>query len=571
MAASSIAVDQDHFTCSICFDLLTEPVTIPFGHSYCMACIKTYWNDDKRVHSCPQCRHGFTTVPHLGKNTVLAEVVEKFKKMADQTPHPHPLAVCSAEPGDVVECDACTGAKDKAIKSCLVCLASYCELHLQPHLLSSAFQRHKLVDATGKLQQKLCPQHNRLLEIYCRTDRQCICYQCMMDDHKGHDSILPEAERTEREELCKTQERVLKSIGEKESSVQDLARTMITLTNSALAATEDTDSIFSELIQALERGRCEVKEMIRDQDMVVGSQAEGVRRKLEQEIAELRVTLSELEKLAHTQDHIFFLQGFDRLPACKALRDNTNIALNTYTSFGCVTASVTNLKDKLINVCRKELRNITTIVNQVRLIEGKWIRAELLQVACQPTLDPNTANKTLCLSEGNTKVTGGSLIRLSKDNSERFDVRPQVLCQEAMRGRHYWEAEWTERHGLCIGVSYREISRKGKGHESGLGHNDKSWTLSLSSKAHSFWHNNMETALSLPTNVKSGRVGVYLDYKAGMLSFFSVSDTLNVLHTVKTTFDHVLYPGFAVGTNSVVRMCPLNLDTNDLQSSSNTR
>lgn len=204
MAASSIAVDKDHFTCSICFDLLTEPVTIPCGHTYCMACIKSYWNDnDKRVHTCPQCRHGFTILPVLGKNTVLAEVVEKIKLMAIPTPLPHPLASCRAETGDV-ECDACTGVKDKAVRSCLVCLASYCDFHLQPHLSSPAFQRHELVDATGKLQQRLCLQHHRLLEIYCRTDRQCICYQCTMDNHKGHDIVLPEAERTEREVCIKS-------------------------------------------------------------------------------------------------------------------------------------------------------------------------------------------------------------------------------------------------------------------------------------------------------------------------------------------------------------------------------
>lgn len=120
------------------------------------------------------------------------------------------------------------------------------------------------------------------------------------------------------------------------------------------------------------------------------------------------------------------------------------------------------------------------------------------------------------------------------DNFERFDLRPQVLCQEGMGESHYWEAEWTERHGLCIGVSYRTVIRKEKGHGSGFGHNDMSWTLSLSSKGHSFWHNNMETVLSLSTSVKSGRVGVYLDYKVSRV--FSVSDTLNVHHTVKATF-----------------------------------
>ena len=194
MAEAGELLHQEHLCCVICLDLLKNPVAIPCGHSYCMGCIKNYWDqgDHTGVYSCPQCRETFTPRPVLNKNTILAEVVEKLRKTGLQAAPP---AHCNTGPGDVV-CDVCTGRKSKAGKSCLVCLASYCETHLQPHNESPAFKKHKLVKATGNLQKKICSHHNKLLEVYCRTDQQCICYLCTMDEHRGHETVSAAAEKT---------------------------------------------------------------------------------------------------------------------------------------------------------------------------------------------------------------------------------------------------------------------------------------------------------------------------------------------------------------------------------------
>ncbi|KAF4086462.1 hypothetical protein AMELA_G00106690, partial [Ameiurus melas] len=126
---------------------------------------------------------------------MLAEVVEKLKKTELHAASP---AHCYAGPGDV-ECDSCIGRKHKAIKSCLVCLASYCEDHLKPHFQSPAFKKHKLVEACAELQEKICSQHDKLIEIFCRTDQSFICYLCSMDDHRGHDTVSTKAERSEKQ------------------------------------------------------------------------------------------------------------------------------------------------------------------------------------------------------------------------------------------------------------------------------------------------------------------------------------------------------------------------------------
>uniref|UniRef100_A0A8C9V6G1 E3 ubiquitin/ISG15 ligase TRIM25-like n=1 Tax=Scleropages formosus TaxID=113540 RepID=A0A8C9V6G1_SCLFO len=229
MAQAGDLLHQEHLSCSICLDLLKDPVTINCGHSYCMDCIKGHWDQEYHVgvYSCPQCRQTFSSRPVLGRNTMLAEVVVKLKKTGLQAAPPEH---CFAGPGDVV-CDVCTGRKLKAFKSCLVCLVSYCETHLQLHYDFPAFKKHKLTDATGNLQEKVCSQHDKLLEVYCRTDHQCICLLCVMDEHRGHDTVSASSGRTDKQKHLKaTQSEFQEGIQQREKKVQDLRQAVDSLT-----------------------------------------------------------------------------------------------------------------------------------------------------------------------------------------------------------------------------------------------------------------------------------------------------------------------------------------------------
>lgn len=195
MAQAGVLLDKDQFNCSICLDVLKDPVTIPCGHSYCSGCIQNYWDQDDYlgVYVCPQCRQNFNPRPLLARNTILADVVEIFKNTTLQDAAAPTAGRTFAEAGDV-ECDVCIGLKSKAASSCLVCLASYCDDHVRPHYESSAFKKHKLVAASKRLQETICPRHDKLLEVYCRTDKRCICSLCLTDEHKGHDTVLAEEE-----------------------------------------------------------------------------------------------------------------------------------------------------------------------------------------------------------------------------------------------------------------------------------------------------------------------------------------------------------------------------------------
>ncbi|XP_046902067.1 protein NLRC3-like isoform X5 [Hypomesus transpacificus] len=174
--------------------------------------------------------------------------------------------------------------------------------------------------------------------------------------------------------------------------------------------------------------------------------------------------------------------------------------------------------------------------------------------ACELTLDINTAHIDLSLSEKNRKVTRRREEQPIPDHPERFENCPQVLCREGLSGCYYWEAEWSGR-GVHIAVTYKGISRRGRGDDCLLGFNNKSWSLECGNNSYSARHNNRRTVIPAPPS-SSHRVGVYLDWLAGTLSFYTVSsDTLTHLHTFHTTFTEPLYPGFRVGLESSVSLC----------------
>uniref|UniRef100_A0A8C5E3V7 B box-type domain-containing protein n=1 Tax=Gouania willdenowi TaxID=441366 RepID=A0A8C5E3V7_GOUWI len=284
---------------------------------------------------------------------MLAELVEEKKKNRHQD-DPDDQRFAAAED---VACDVCTERKLKASKSCLVCVASYCEKHLQPHHESAALKRHKLVDPSKKIQEKICSRHDEVMKMFCRTDQQCICIICSIEEHKDHDML-----RT---------------------------------------------------------------------------------------------------------------------------------------------------------------------------------RAGFLKYSQEITLDPNTTQRKLRLSEGNRKVTLMEEDQLHPDHPDRFTGWSQVLSRESLTGRCYWEVEWRG-GGVDVSVAYKSISRTGRGKECVFGLNHKSWMLICFPNSYTFYHNNIESLVSGP---QSSRIGVYVDHTAGILSFYSVSETMTLLHRVITTFTEPLHAG----------------------------
>nr|XP_024655914.1 tripartite motif-containing protein 16-like isoform X1 [Maylandia zebra] len=546
MAQKGVQLDRETFSCSVCLDLLKDPVTLPCGHSYCMKCIESFWDEEekKKIYSCPQCRQTFTARPVLEKNTMLAVLVEQLKKTGLQAA---PADHCYAGPEDVA-CDVCTGRRMKAFKSCLFCLASYCEKHLQPHYDVAPFKKHKLVEPSKKLQENICSRHDEVMKMFCRTDQQSICYLCSVDEHKGHDTVSAAAERTERQrELEVSRQNIQQRIQDREKDVKLLQQEVEAINQSADQTVEHSEKIFTELIHLIQKRSSDVKQQIRSQQETEVSRVKELQEKLEQEITELKRKDAELKQLSHTEDHIQFLHNYPSLSALSESTDSSSINIRPLSYFEDVTAAVSEVRDKLQDILREERTNISLTVTEVDVSLSQpepKTRAGFLKYSCEITLDPNTAHTWLLLSEGNRKATFMNQQQSYSDHPDRFTNRSQVLSRESLTGRCYWEVEWRG-GGVDVAVAYKNISRKGD--ECVFGCNDKSWSLDCNINSFTFRYNNIQTPVSGP---RSSRVGVYLDHRAGILSFYSVSETMTLLHRVQTTFTQPLYAGLWVGATA---------------------
>ncbi|XP_073322504.1 tripartite motif-containing protein 16-like [Pagrus major] len=546
MAQRAVQLDRETFSCSICLDLLKDPVAIPCGHSYCKNCITDHWDteDEKGIHSCPQCRKSFTLRPELLKNTMLAALVEELKKTGLQAA---PADLCYAGAEDV-SCDVCTGRKLRAVKSCLSCPASYCEKHLQPHYEAAPLKKHKLVEPSKKLQENICSRHDEVMKIFCRTDQQTICILCSMDEHKGHDTVSAAAERTERQrELEGSRQNIQQRIQDREEDVKVLQQEVEAINGSADKAAEHSEKIFTKLIRLMEKRRSDVKQQVRSQQETEVSRVKELQEKLEQEITELKRKDAELKKLSHTEDHNQFLHNYPSLSALSESTHSSSINIRPLKYFEDVTAAVSEVRDKLQDVLRETWTNISLTVTRVDVLlsnpqpEPKT-RADFLRYSREITLDPNTAHAYLLLSEGNRKATYTGQRQSYSRHPDRHTVWQQVLSRESLTGCCYWEVDWRG-EGVYVAVTYKNIRRAGRSGESLFGFTDKSWRLDCTTHSYEFYHNSVQTPVSLP---QSSRVGVYLDHSAGILSFYSVSETITLLHRVQTTFTQPLYAGLYV-------------------------
>ncbi|KAK2844327.1 hypothetical protein Q5P01_010986 [Channa striata] len=183
MASASDFLCEDQFMCSICLDVFTEPVSIPCGHNFCKACITRHWEGREQCQ-CPLCNSKFNKGLNVCINTAFREIVENFKKHSQETTRENTGLL--VKPGQVA-CDCCLERKIKASKTCLVCLTSFCEQHLEPHRRVDALKRHQLTEPVLNLEDKICRTHNRVLELFCRSDLACICVLCT--DHSDHDTV----------------------------------------------------------------------------------------------------------------------------------------------------------------------------------------------------------------------------------------------------------------------------------------------------------------------------------------------------------------------------------------------
>ncbi|XP_043996808.1 finTRIM family, member 83 isoform X3 [Gambusia affinis] len=569
--------DQD--SCYLCKEYLRDPVAIPCGHIFCSICLKTYWDHANHTGSylCPECRVTYNKRPtprRMGgsRHSTIQRDSEAF-------PPPPPSPDYNYAGPQDVGCDICIGKKHKAIKTCLMCLASYCEKHLKPHFESATFKRHKLVDEIGHLDRQICPQHQKGLELFCRTDQMCICVLCTVKEHKGHDMVSAEQERTEEQQrLGATQAEIQEKIHDRLKQMEELKQAVDSLKNSAQRALQECEKMFSDMMRSIERMQQEMTKLISSNKRAALNNAEGHMERLTHEIADLKKRDTHITQLSRTEDHIHFIQSYHMLLAQTDAEELPSVSVNPYFTFGSVTKAVSEMKQHLNEFSNDELVKVAKTVNKMTFcqldepkkkhsikseeavmykaipVQEPQYRDDFLRYACQLTLDPNTAYRQLYLSRGNKKAALKRDPQDYGDNPSRFDSLPQVLCKENLAGgAYYWEVDWRG-EGTAIGVTYKGIKRAGYGDSCRIGYNRKSWSLFCSDSSYSARHSKDQTEINAPY---SSRIGVFLDYDGGTLSFYTVGDTMSLLHRFKASFSEPVYPGFWVWYDSAITLVQL--------------
>ncbi|XP_028671079.1 tripartite motif-containing protein 16-like isoform X2 [Erpetoichthys calabaricus] len=550
MAEAMHISSPDLLTCSICLEVLNEPVCIPCGHNYCMFCINKYWETAERF-SCPQCREIFPSKPKLSKNITVANIVEELKTSR----HGNPTSQMGDELPEA-ECDLCTWKKLRAVKFCVSCKVYLCGPHIQNHKADGAQRRHKLVRPSRNRQNTMCLKHQKRLDVFCLTDQICVCQQCATTEHKKH--VIMDLERARAEKqiqlgiaLCQirleTQDlsMKLKKMQENSDSVQFLAER-------EMGKCKDS---FKELLEATEKTQMKVMDQIKEQKNTNVWKADRLMRQMKEELEEVNKREAKLTQLSEIHNHIQFLQSFPFLHISSQETKDFSITIDDNFSFENLRLEVSSMKERVDELSKWNFRRPTEkapeapISNVPSPIPSP--RDALLPYACSLTLNPNTANKNLYLFKGNREVTCIKMRRTVPAHPARFDNVFQVLCSEGLFGsRFYWEVERCG-EGAVIGVTYFGIDRKGKDASCIIGHNDKSWSLFCSDSSCAAYHNDQEVVLNVAS---SHRIGVYLDWPANCLSFYSISQQTSLLHRFRTNFTGPLYPAFSLYPDSHVRI-----------------
>ncbi|XP_044045317.1 E3 ubiquitin-protein ligase TRIM21-like [Siniperca chuatsi] len=531
MSAARNLRSEDQFLCSICLDVFTDLVTIPCGHNFCKNCISKHWNTNDR-YLCPMCKKVFNTRPELYVNTLFSEMAAQFRQSAQQEASSSSSETQVSKPGQV-PCDVCTGTKLKALKSCLVCLVSYCETHLQPHLTMLGLKRHQLIDPVENLEGRMCTKHDKPLELFCKTDQTCVCMLCPVSDHKTHEFVpLKEECEGKKAELGKTEAETQQMIQKRRLKIQETKRSVDLGKEDADREIAEGVQVFTSLKESVERGQANLIHTIKEKQKTTEKQTKAFIKELEQEISELMKRRTEVEQLSRSEDHLHLLQSFRSLNTHHQppTKNWTEVSVPPPSYEGSVVRAVAQLEETLSKQMKK-------------LLEAELKRVQ--QYAVDVTLDPDTAHPELILSDDGKQVNHDDVKKNLPDNPERFSNCLCVLGKQSFSsGRFYFEVQVKGKTEWILGVCRESINRKGY---ITLRSEDGYWTIWLRNGNKYEALDDPPVGLSLKSRPQ--KVGVFVDYEEGLVSFYDVDAAALIYSFTGCSFTEKLFPYFGPGLN----------------------
>ncbi|XP_067872025.1 tripartite motif-containing protein 14-like [Heterodontus francisci] len=530
---------EEDLMCPLCLQTCSNPVILSFDHSFCQPCVQSRHKSETGVSSCPQCGEG----PGVNLENLVLDVSQ-----------------------EAVQCNHCPEKPLPAGKNCLKCEASKCPTCLRENTENAEFRNHHPIDSiTSDLSRWKCTEHQELLKIYCKDDKVCVCTLCtLIGKHKDHSyGSISEGEKelrvNLRDQLQSTQNNIeavqaaLRDLKGKKSYAQDKEQ-------SCTMAEIDIQILKLEnLLRKFENNLVDLKRLSNNEGLVFIQIEESSLTHAGRDFTELLTSGSMVWGAG-----ISFWQRPMTEP--DAGSSGPNLISRQWEKKIKHTDSEFNLMGERL---KEESQPITILPLPSVLAEDQQVKLEdviqnqnkvvselsknrdqlILLYGQRPTLNENTAYPDIVCSP--TSVSGSGQQILCLDNPDRFEYYEQVLCTEGRtNGRSYWEVKITEYATWWgIGVSYRSIVRKGQRKECEFGMNSKSWCLYSVEGELSVLHKAKVNYLNTgnPT-----RVGVYLDFEAGTLSFYSVSDCkVTLIHKFQQqAFTEPLYPALGVGVGT---------------------
>uniref|UniRef100_H3ALY7 Tripartite motif containing 14 n=1 Tax=Latimeria chalumnae TaxID=7897 RepID=H3ALY7_LATCH len=523
MATSSPLAEPAEPTCGLCLGVSLVPLTLPCWHPFCLACIEAFWQWNPDVeHGCPLC-----------------------------------LA-----PSPAILCDFCLGpSKQAAEKTCLTCLAAFCGVHLEPHLSGPAFRSHRLCQPRANLPALCCAEHHKLLEMYCKDCKLCVCSLCpVLGKHMGHRVSVVEQEAEEKKERLRVCLNWLK--GKKKQEIDNIKHILQASADLKVRGEKviyHSDLIFTELRLLVDEEEKSAKLLI-DERTKQALQTYNEQKESCEERAGVIDNFSErIKQILQQPDHVQLLKRFSLLSLTSVSSPVPLTFEKVQKYIGHFMESVKSTLQTPLEKRLEEARSSfhTTVSScQLSLPPHQKAPSQILEDARSPTFEPETHHSRLRLSEDRHTVSCAWVRTFFNNHPQRFDKLWQVLSKDSFfSGCHYWEVDLLNAsQGWWIGVAYPSIKRKGDTEHSRLGWNRRSWCIKRFDMEYWAFHNGLRIPLLVEEDPEI--IGVFLDYEAGTLSFYDVVCKRRHLYTFHAKFTEPLYPAFRLWEGSIT-LCKL--------------
>ncbi|XP_064180294.1 E3 ubiquitin/ISG15 ligase TRIM25 isoform X9 [Anguilla rostrata] len=315
---SSLLSLEEELTCSICLSPFESPVTTPCGHNFCRGCLDLTWRDSEQTglgFNCPQCRSHFVTKPELRKNTVLDAVVDKFKLKSKADIYSDVMTTTKTEPDAApIICDVCM--EGKACKTCLTCMVSYCVEHVRPHLENPVFGAHQLHEPLADLQERICPDHSKMMEFFCVQHGRCICSFCLQQEHKGCTFCTPDEQRVLREsDLKKKLSQLYGKIEKTQLVLSQMKEQQSVLKDSATNRKRELEMVYRQIREMIDRDEQQAVKSVDKEEEGAQSKLFSMMKKFDLNVEEMSRARDGITRLLGQTQSLAFLQASVDLPS----------------------------------------------------------------------------------------------------------------------------------------------------------------------------------------------------------------------------------------------------------------